>query len=396
MMAAATWHATGPRTASFLVALAGAAAVMALSVAAHWQRACEVHDTPYLPICPAGADGKTAPSLQEASDKLGRNPGDSSAWMDLLQAQADMPSDALLKASAAVAPNDVNVQRWQAARALQEDRLAEGVAGLVRILEYRSGAKEAQILAALIARGDGAALLAPHLATAKAWLPPVIAAMGTLKVPAGLALTLVAQAIAQDALPPESRQAYMRALKRDGQWLDAYGLWMAQHKQAPLLYNASFDDAFEPDGFDWEFSPVVRSRSGFFLQQETIARRGHVLDVEFTGRAFPNPVLWQYVFLPPGTYTLHGEYSASSFRSENGLAWSVQCLQGSKAIVGRSPALQDSGGVWKPFELGFTVPPECGPVARLQLGPAAGYEALTGMRGRVAFDNFGLSRAIGP
>jgi hypothetical protein len=57
--------------------------------------------------------------------------------------------------------------------------------------------------------------------------------------------------------------------------------------------------------------------------------------------------------------------------------------------------MQDSGGIWKSFELTFTTPADCGPVARIQLGTGADYEAMSGLKGRIGFDNFSLSRTAG-
>jgi hypothetical protein len=189
----------------------------------------------------------------------------------------------------------------------------------------------------------------------------------------------------------------MRSLKASGQWLDAYGLWIAHHKgeAVPLLYNGGFDQPIESDGFDWEFTNAPRSRAGVLIEQEAVARRGLVLDLDFTGRGFASPIVRQYLFLAPGTYRMRGEYMAPKLRSEEGLAWSVQCTAGRKAVLGRSQGLRETGGVWKPFEFEFTVPPDCGAVASLQLDPAAAFEATTGLKGTVSFDAFSLARAAG-
>jgi hypothetical protein len=100
------------------------------------------------------------------------------------------------------------------------------------------------------------------------------------------------------------------------------------------------------------------------------------------------------VFAGPGAYRLRGEYMAAKLRTEEGLAWTVQCTAGRRTVAGRTQPLKDTGGVWKPLTLEFVVPPDCGVVASVQLEPAAQYEAATGMRGHVAFDAFSLTRAI--
>jgi hypothetical protein len=63
-------------------------------------------------------------------------------------------------------------------------------------------------------------------------------------------------------------------------------------------------------------------------------------------------------------------------------------------VLVRSRPIQDTGGVWKTLEAEFTVPPDCGAVASLQLEPAAQFEATAGIKGRVAFDGFSLARSV--
>ena len=372
-----------------------ALAVFALGVSAHLRSACVEQDTPYLPLC--GDPPPPAAVQRELRDRIARKPGDSTAWTQLLVGESPEDGDAILPGAALVAPNNHNVARWRAAQALRQGRIDAAVAMLVEILSHRSSEESAQVLAQLAAGPQGLTLLRPHLASAAQWLPQVLSASAALKQPAADLLPLVAAAVEQGALPPGARQSYMRTLKGSGQWLDAYGLWLASHKDAvPLLYNAGFDQPFEADGFDWEFaSDIPRSRAGTVLEQDAIARRGLVLDVEFTGRRFSAPIVRQFVFLAPGAYRVRGEYMAPKLRSEEGLAWRVQCTGGSRPVVGASPPLRDTGGVWKVVEFEFTVPPECGAMASLQLDPVGAYEAATGMKGHVAFDNCSLSHVAG-
>ena len=374
-----------------LVAGVLALGLLWLAAAAHLRQACVVLDTPYLPICDDTAPANRTPD--ETRARILRNPGDSTAWSRLLVLQGASAQDALLDAAGRVAPNNVNVLRWRAARALERGATAEGIALLVQLVRHRNSGEAATILAQIVATGQALPLLRPHLPTARQWLPPVLGAMGPLKLASGHALPLVAEAIEKGQLSDDARRAYMRSLKAGGQWFDAYGLWLAHHKkEVPLLYNGSFDAALEPDGFDWEVPAVVRSRAGVLVGQPVVARRGHILELEFLGRAFPVPLAAQHVFVPPGKYRLRGEYMASKLRSEGGLLWSVRCTRGQQEVLAKSPPLADTGGVWKPFELAFTIPDDCGAVARIQLDPAAGFEAAAGMKGTVGFDNFSLVR----
>lgn len=380
------------RNWAFAAAAAAAAAVLLLlGIDAHVERACTVVDTPYLPLCPEPATGEAL--QRDLRARIATNPGDSWAWTDLLVAESGPSGTAVLQGAAVLSPNHGSVLRRRAAQALEQGRAEEGVEILVQMVSRRRSVEAARALAQLLTVSDSVPLLRPHLAEAPDWLPAVLLQMAAQKIPPTFALPLVAEAMQNDAMPPASRRAYMRALKSGGFWLDAYGLWLVQRKQSvPLLYNGGFNEPIEPDGFDWEFSSLGRSRAGVVVEQQAVARRGLVLAFEFTGRAFPRPIARQYVFAPAGAYRLRGEYMASKMRSEGGLAWQVVCTSGQKTPVGTSAPLLDTGGVWKPWQLDFAVPEDCGTVASVQLEPAAAFEARTGMRGTVAFDNLSLSR----
>jgi len=194
-------------------------------------------------------------------------------------------------------------------------------------------------------------------------------------------------------VPQQTIQAYIRALKADGKWADAYGLWLAQQRgPTPLLYNGSFDQPFQPDGFDWEVTPVLPSLAGASVSQRGMSNRGRVLEIEFTGRPVAIPILRQYVFTAPGKYLLRGRYKASRLRMEQGLAWTVRCTdaRSAKALAGRSEGLQDTVGAWRSFQFAFAIPHDCGLVASVQLETFAPYEATAGFKGRASFDGLEL------
>lgn len=379
------------------MAAAAGAAVLATGIlwvaaSAHIAYGCATNDTPYLPLCsgpPADAESQQA----EVRERIERNPGDSWAWVRLLAASGEEPKAGVLRGAAALAPNHAMVLRRRAVDALEQGDLARGVAILVQLLQYRDSAEAGEVLAQVAATPQGAELLRPHLKDSGVWLPRVLVAMKKLQLPPSAALPLVVEAARNGALAPFTRREYLRTLKQNGEWLDAYGLWIALHKrEVPLLYNGAFDQQFVPDGFDWEFTPVTRSRAGVLFEQSAVVKRGHVLALEFTGRSFPLPILRQYVFAPPGTYRLSGEYMASKLRSEGGLAWVVACPATGRTLAAASSAMQESGGLWRSTELEFKVPADCGPVASLQLQPVQKYEATAGIKGRVELDALTLTR----
>src|SRR4051812_30131131 len=235
-------------------AFVAAAILFWFAIEAHLRSACVELDTPSLPLCPAPPSDPEA--VQEGlKQRLARNPGDSWAWTSLLVAGTPAEAEAVMPGAVLAAPHNHNVARWQAAQALQQGQLPEGVALLVEILRHRDSPESARVVAELAATPQGVSLLRPHLATAAEWLPQVLDGAYALKLPPGDLLPLAPAAAAEkNALPDDARHRYMRSLKASGQWLDAYGLWVANHKDlVPLLYNGGFDEPIETDGFDWEF-----------------------------------------------------------------------------------------------------------------------------------------------
>ena len=375
------------------IAIAGAtAAILWFAASAHLRYGCVVNDTPYLPLCsePAADAEQTRAQLRE---RIYRNPGDAWAWSAMIPAEGDEARQVFLQAATQLAPNTAAVLRWRVAAALEREQLNEAVALLLQLLQHRKSNEAARVLAQIATLPEGHSLLQPHLKDAPRWLPRVVESIQEQKLPPGGVLPLVVEAARADVLPAPTRRLYMQLLRRSGQWLDAYGLWVVLHKRGvPLLYNGSFDQEFVADGFDWEFTFVTRSRAGVIVEQQPVAKRGLVLSLDFTGRRFAPSILRQLVFTPPGSYRLEGQYMASKLRTEGGLSWTVLCSANQSFLPARSDAIRDSGGMWRPMEFEFTIPPDCGPIATLQLEPLHKYEATAGMKGHVELDGLTLSR----
>lgn len=381
----------GIAAASLLVAVA----LLWLGATTHLKRACMLMDTPYLPLChgnEAASDNERQANLRT---HLAVNPGDSRSWIRLANIERGAQEQALLRAVSTLAPTDPNVLMWRAGAAFTVKDFEAATLLLVQLVEYRQRREAADALARLLASGEGTALLRPHLVTASRWLPQVMTSMTTLRLPLTTALPLLVEASAKRAAPPSTIQAYIRALKTDGKWADAYGLWLSQQEgPTPLLYNGTFELPFQSDGFDWEVTPTLPSRTGAAVNQKGSQDRGRVLEVEFTGKLLVVPVIRQYVFLYAGRYVFRGQYMASKLRTDQGLAWAVRCIntKSTHALAGRSDGLLDTGGVWRSFQFEITVPGDCGLVASLQLETFASSEAAAGVKGRAAFDSFELRR----
>jgi hypothetical protein len=354
-------------------------------------RSCATDDTPYLDLCPV-EDTKAPAHIDALRARIARNPGDSSAYVQLALDDRSAQRPNFVAAAALVAPNDPNVLLIRASSALERADWPTAVKALIDLTDVRDNPNASLVLARLIAAGHGS-LMAPYLVPGSQWLQRALAQMPQQTAAFSAAVPLVAQALKAGILKPEDIRPYVRGLKSAGAWIDAFSLWLSLHKgPIPILYNGSFDQGFDPDGFDWEINASAPlRRAGAVIDRRGGENRGGILDIQFTGRALAVPLVRQYLFVGPGRYKLRGEYRAHQFRMEQGLAWTVQCTSGG-ASAGRSRALIDTSGIWQAFEFDFTVPRGCGAVASLQLETFAPFEAALGARGRVAFDAFVLEK----
>ncbi len=362
-----------------------------LCVSVNMERACSKQDTPYLDICPVPARGSPA-HLAALRSAISANPGDANAYVDLALADRSSLQAGLRAAAAKVAPNHPSVLMARAVAALVRQDWGDAVAPLVQLVEHRDNVQAAQLLARLVAGGQSQVMY-PYLTPGTHWVPKVLAQMPQPQFALSAALPLIVQAAKVGVVDADAVRIYVRQLKSSGAWVDAYSLWLArQGKAMSVLNNQSFDEPFQPDGFDWEItSSGPPSRAGAIVERKGTEARGTVLDVRFTGRAIGLPMVRQYLFLGEGRYRLRGDYMTRQLRMEQGLAWAVQCTAASMQ-AGRSAALADTGGSWSPFAFEFSVPRGCGPVASLQLETFAPSDAVLGARGRAAFDAFSLEK----
>jgi hypothetical protein len=348
-----------------------------------------VQDAPDFDLCSVLEPGSRA-HLNQLKARIAANPGDANAHVQLAISTPAGEASGLVAAAQRLAPSDPGVLMLQASAALERQDWAQAVGPLVQLAEHRDNPQPALALARLVGIGQGH-LLSPYLAQGHRWFGRVLAQMPQAQAPFSSALTLIAEALRAGAMEPETVRGYIRQLKGGGAWVDAYSLWLAlQAKALPTIYNASFDEPFQADGFDWEVTTSrPLSTAGAIVERRGGERRSGILDIRFTGRTMALPLVRQYLFLGEGRYRLRGEYLAQQLRLEEGLSWVAQCPT-SRQQAGRSGALADTGGQWQRFEFEFTVPRGCGPMTSLQLDTAAPAGATLGSRGRMAFDGLSL------
>jgi hypothetical protein len=375
----------------FAASCVGAALIVGwMAVGINHERSCAQQESPAASFCapvPASGSPEEARMLRA---HIARNPGDAGAYVALALADRSPSHDELVSVASQLAPREPNLLLHRAAAALDRRDWAAAVPPLVELADRRDAAPAAKSLANLVAMGQGR-LLEPYLTPGNRWLERMLAQMRTADTPFSSALPLVIRALQLGVLDGETVRRYVRDLKAQGAWADAYALWLSLHGQAlPALFNGSFDHAFELDGFDWEIpASGPARRAGVIAERRRSEGRGGVLELKFTSRAIQLPMVRQYLFIGPGRYRLAGDYMTRQFRIENGLQWTVRC--GARS-AGASVPMQDTGGLWRPLDFVFTVPADCGLVASLQLETAAPADAALGARGRVSFDGFQLEK----
>ena len=359
------------------------------------ERSCTHKQWPDFDTCEQlGKSGIPRDKLLQ--DRITRNPGDSAAWIELAvllnnAAPTDPRTASVLDTATKLAGEDPRVQRMQAVTAIRQQQWPRAVDWLVRLVRDGGDAGAAVALASLLPEPKALAALQTQLDTGAAWLAPVIGGMAQAKVPLVMAMPLVVRAQAQKQLPPEFTQQLIRDLKLQGQWLDAHALWVTSLNQGPVsvLFNGAFDTGFLPGGFDWEITPAPESRAGALVRQAALANRGGVLQIEFTGRPVVVPMLQQHMVLLYNRYELTGQFTATQLKSDEGLVWVLKCAGDGREIA-RSAGLKDTAGQWRPFKMAFDLPSGCGPAVALQLHTSVPYEASSGLRGQVMFDDFKL------
>ncbi len=366
-------------------------------------RSCIVRDTPYLAICPEidseGIDARVAKLLA----RIAASPGDSRAYTELAYlvggeagqlkpSGVPIKSGTVLGSAVLLAPNDRDVLRMQAELALSKENWPEAIRALVALADRHVDYGAASVLGKLVAQGVGINALLPYVSKGSGWLPRMMETMAQSGRPASSALPLVMKGYSEGILTPRMLQPIMKSMKDSGHWADAYALWVHQHgKPVDLVYNAGFERSFRSNGFDWEVGPTGPGRAGAEVQRVQLPEKGFVLGVQYTGRVITVPPLRQQLFLYDGRYRMHVQYMTEKLRSENGLAWVVVC-DATKAVLGRSPPIQNTAGIWQKLEFDFDVPSNCTSVVNLQLDTYSAFEATAGFTGRAYFDNVAMER----
>lgn len=362
--------------------------------------ACRTGEWPPLLPCDGARLPDPARQAQALQERLRRNPGDAHAAVGLAGLAPSMPqvldADQTLVDAQRLAPQNGQVLRLQANRAIAARQWAQAVPALTRLAVHHGNASAATALAQLIgvSATDPAlqAVLQQASADTPRWLQPVIPRMADAQVPVVLAMPYVSQSMASGDLDNPTGRQLIRLLKAQGQWLDAYSVWLYLWKRpVDLLFNGDFEQPFLAGGFDWEAGQTQAFRAGAQVQRSGRGNRGQVLEVTFSGKAMAPYVVRQDLLLSPGRYRFEGEFLATELRTAQGLVWAVRCARDGREVARTAPLLP-KGRDWQTWQMVFEFPADCGLGGTLELKPQAAYESVAGMKGEALFDRLRMER----
>lgn len=196
-----------------------------------------------------------------------------------------------------------------------------------------------------------------------------------------------------EGLSAQELSHWINCLSRDRRWGEAYLTWVSslpkeQKLELANVFNGGFEHEPSNMGFDW----LVTSAPGFMVERvPTQAAGGEAaLRVSFEEGRVQFNHLRQQLVLSPGNYRLQGRSRAEGLRSERGLVWSIQCVEGGEPIANTKPV---SGLTpWIDFSIDFQVPPEACSAQWLQLAVPARSKAEQRIGGRAWFDDIGIIR----
>lgn len=200
---------------------------------------------------------------------------------------------------------------------------------------------------------------------------------------------------------PEERRCLIDRLQREGQWTNAYVLWLnslplEQRNRVAYVFNGTFELPLSNVGFDWRIPP----QDGIDVTTEatdgTVGKRA--LKVAFSNKRYSAPPIYQLLALSPGRYLFEGR-SRSDLESWLGLQWGVYCAE-RNGQSGRQLVRTDRfvGAVdWTDFRQSLVVPGDCpAQVLRLELAnpkrdATSPGNVVVRLKGRVWFDDMRIT-----
>lgn len=292
---------------------------------------------------------------------------------------------ALMQAAVRRSPRDVSAQLWLAIQAMQEEDLEAALYRIDRLLRFQPEAlQQLRPLLTLLASNRVAVnSLVRTLARDPPWRESFMVGYAR-NAASSEELRIVAAAFdrAGAVLSESERQAWVERLQQAGEWtqMRALSQW---DRSGSLLVDGEFDGETVGDRPGWTLGRIAGADVGIETARDH--DHGRALRVGFYGSRVAFAHVEQMLLLEAGHYRLSGRYKLERLDAAQGLRWRLECLDGSKALIGYTQLFRGDAA-WSDFALDFIVPDtDCG-AQRLRLEQYARIAAEQEIRGVAWFD----------
>lgn len=372
-----------------------AAAVWTWAVPMQWARGCWLGEWPFEQGCDDRPSRALTDNPSEALQTyLQGNVGDAHAYVRLMAAWAKQDDPRwlpLLEQAQALAPVHDQTMVYLARHAIATGDAEAAATALTTLVDRKVGQALPmlrELMKVEAAQPHLLALITPD----SAWLQATLNSWEA-KAPVTPLLPFVDAGKQAGAIRPDTLLRMVDRLRREGNWFDAYALWVSYHGKVPEgVFNAGFDQAMSRRGFDWEWVVQPLDRQGYRVDQVSASpKKGMVAELELTGRsALPPVLLSQTLFLFGPHYRLQVNMLTDNLKTTEGLVWAVRCAAGGDRLA-QTEAIKNTQRTWVTRDFEFNTKAECGGVYRLQLEPTAAWEARAGMTGTLLIDDLTLT-----
>lgn len=346
-------------------------------------------------------DPQTASRRLQAA--IAGNPADGRAYAALAvihEARGDFAqADKLMETAAKLSPQRSDVQLQAGAYWSRRGDSVRTLQHLDTALRHRPELRASLFpeLLKIVENPANQTMLASLLKQPVPWWPEFFvyaSRMGNTSATAGRLYALGGY-ISEDGrkpLPNEAVRAYLERLQKDGQWRDAWFIWInglskEEINQSGHVFNGSFERPFGNLGFDWisqrDPAVIVENSATYGTTGE---RALHLL---FRGLRMPFRHLHQYLLLPPGKYYLQGRVRPERLEATHGMQWVLYC-EGKNEPLAATDTFRGNDD-WTRFRVEFLVESDC-PVQKLQLELAGKIQLDYEVTGGIWFDDLAVEQ----
>lgn len=330
---------------------------------------------------------------------IAANPAEGRAYAALgrlLEARGEAePARQAMETAARLAPQRSDVQREVAGYWMRQGDLPRALTHWNTVLRHRADLRSVVFPELLQLAGDPAnhAAFLTLLGEPVPWWPAffVHAADKAPDLDTARVLFGLTQG-GPNAPNPDMLRAWLARLQKDGQWLEAWFVWLNSLGKQEIgrlgnLYNGSFEAPISNLGFDW----ITHRHPAFSLDTAaTYDSSGErALRVTFRGPRVQFRHLYQHLMLPPGQFLLQGRVRPDKLQAPQGMHWALYCL-GSNQPIATTQRFRGSEP-WTRFRTEFSIPEGC-PVQLLRLELAGTIRLDFDASGTIWFDNLSIEQ----